>query len=178
MHRWLTVPNLVTVIRLALIVPVMILLLQGDQPLLAAILVVVFSASDWVDGALARTLGQVSRVGEILDPFADRVGITCIGIGLAIVGAIGWWVIIVFLVVDVTVVTLTWIHRDDEQLKVTWVAKARTALIMVGTIALVFGLIPAIGWLLLPGQVCLYVGAVLHVVAGADYLRQLRRTSR
>lgn len=175
---WRTIPNIVTGIRLVLIIPILVLLLSGDQPIVVFVVVVVFSATDWVDGLLARRLDQVSRLGEILDPLADRLGISSIGVGLAIVGTVPWWVIIVFVSVDVTVTALTWVHRRHEKLQVSWIGKVRTAVILVGTITLVFALIPGAGWALFPGRVCLYLGAGLHIAAGVGYARQLLKATR
>jgi cardiolipin synthase len=80
--RVLTVPNLITAARLACI-PVFVYLLFGrDNRAAAAWLLAVLGMTDWVDGYLARRFGQVSTLGKVLDPLADRllliVGITCI----------------------------------------------------------------------------------------------------
>lgn len=73
MDRILTLPNAVTAIRLAA-VPVFVWLVFGLQDrLAAAVLLAVLGATDWVDGWLARRLDQVSTLGKVLDPVADRV---------------------------------------------------------------------------------------------------------
>lgn len=74
-REWATLPNLITLMRLALAIPIAILTVQGDWPLLTVVLLIGFAASDWVDGYLARKLEQTSSVGALLDPIADRVGI-------------------------------------------------------------------------------------------------------
>lgn len=69
----LTVPNVISILRLGA-VPIFVWLLLGkDQPLAAAILLSVLGATDWVDGWVARKYDQVSELGKILDPTADRV---------------------------------------------------------------------------------------------------------
>ncbi|WP_104190484.1 CDP-alcohol phosphatidyltransferase family protein [Cryobacterium sp. Y82] len=173
--EWWTIPNLFTVNRFVLIVPIVALLLSGAQPLTAATLTVLFGATDWVDGFLARRLGQETRLGEILDPIADRLGIGCLGITLTIIGAIPWSVIIVILLVDLIVGSVFLARHRNHQLSVTWIGKIRTALIMISTSIVTVGLIPGMELALLIGQVGLVVGALFHIAAGIGYLRQLFR---
>ena len=173
--EWWTIPNLVTVIRFVLIFPIVALLLSGAQPLTAAALTVLFGATDWVDGFLARRLGQETRLGEILDPIADRLGIGCLGIALTIIGAIPWSVIIVILLVDLIVGSVFLARHRNHQLSVTWIGKIRTALIMISASIVTGGLIPGMGLALLIGQVGLVLGALFHIAVGIGYLRQLLR---
>ena len=71
--RILTIPNLVSFVRLAAI-PVFWWLLLGEENVAAAtILFAVIATTDWIDGYLARRLGQVSKLGKALDPVADRL---------------------------------------------------------------------------------------------------------
>jgi cardiolipin synthase (CMP-forming) len=77
-NRVLTLPNLISFLRL-LGVPVFMWLMIGPQHDLAAVIVLaVGGSSDWVDGWVARRLGQVSRLGELLDPAADRLYILAV----------------------------------------------------------------------------------------------------
>ena len=70
--RLFTVPNLLSVLRL-LGVPLFLWLLLGPHADVAALAVLALSGiSDWADGVLARRLNQASRLGELLDPLADR----------------------------------------------------------------------------------------------------------
>ncbi|GAB3254466.1 CDP-alcohol phosphatidyltransferase family protein [Arthrobacter pigmenti] len=176
---WWTIPNAITLLRLVLIVPVVALVLIGSQPLLAAILAVVFGATDWVDGFLARRWGQTSHVGAVLDVFADRLGILCIAAALAATGSVPWLVLIVLVAVDVVVAVVTArTPAPDRRLSVSWTGKVRTAVMMAGTAAVMFGLVPGVELLLPVGQAGLMIGAAIHVVAGVGYVRQLRGSNR
>ena len=74
-NRVLTVPNVITLVRLAL-VPVFLWLLFGaDDWLAAGLLLGGLGATDWVDGYVARRYNQVSELGKMLDPIADRVAV-------------------------------------------------------------------------------------------------------
>ncbi len=87
----LTIPNLISLIRLGLI-PVFVWLVAGrDDPLAAGLLLGVIGSTDWVDGYLARKLDQVSEVGKFLDPLADRIAMVVALIAGLITGYIPAW---------------------------------------------------------------------------------------
>jgi cardiolipin synthase len=89
--RVLTVPNVISAARL-LGVPVFLYLLLGPQADIAALIVLMLAGiSDWADGVLARKLNQYSRIGELLDPAADRLYILATLIGLVLRDIIPWW---------------------------------------------------------------------------------------
>lgn len=86
----LTVPNAVSLLRVALI-PLFLWLLFGPKAYTAAgLLLGGIGATDWVDGFLARRLNQVSELGKLLDPVADRLAITAAVIGGWVAGVIPW----------------------------------------------------------------------------------------
>lgn len=90
-RRWLTVPNAVTLVRLACLPLFLWLLFARDDRAAAAWLLAFLGATDWVDGWLARRLGQRSDVGEVLDPAVDRI-LFIVGVGAIIIdGAVPRW---------------------------------------------------------------------------------------
>lgn len=88
--RVLTVPNILSFFRLAL-VPVFLVLVIMGYDLLALAVLVFSSFTDFLDGVLARRLNQVTRLGQLLDPAADRFFIFATLIGLAVRGIVPWW---------------------------------------------------------------------------------------
>jgi cardiolipin synthase len=85
---FLTVPNVVSLIRLAT-VPYFLYVLVGERRVVyAAILILIIGTTDWVDGYLARRLHQVSEMGKLLDPLADRLMIVAALSGGLVVGVI------------------------------------------------------------------------------------------
>ena len=76
-----TIPNLISLIRLAGIGVFWWLLFGRDDPVAAGILILVIGWTDWLDGALARKLNQVSEIGKFLDPLADRLAIAAALLG-------------------------------------------------------------------------------------------------
>ncbi|MDQ1287864.1 MAG: hypothetical protein QG622_1429 [Actinomycetota bacterium] len=103
--RVLTIPNVLSLVRL-LLVPVFGWLILSEQDGWALLVLAVSGASDYLDGKLARSWGQVSRVGQLLDPTADRLYIVSTLIGLAIRGLIPWWLVALLVVRD-AILTVT-----------------------------------------------------------------------
>ena len=85
-----TVPNMLSALRLIL-VPVFLFMLLNDQGLVAIAILAVSSITDFLDGYLARRYHQVTRLGQLLDPFADRLYIFSTLIAFSIQGVIPWW---------------------------------------------------------------------------------------
>jgi cardiolipin synthase len=89
--RVLTWPNLLSIIRLCG-VPVFLWLVLGPEwDGWALVLLAISGITDWLDGKLARTLNQSSKLGQILDPVADRCYILAVVVGLALRDIIPWW---------------------------------------------------------------------------------------
>jgi cardiolipin synthase len=131
--RILTIPNVITVIRLCLL-PVFVWLLFGrDDQAAAAWLLAGIGTTDFFDGYIARHFNQVSELGKVLDPVADRllffVGITCILID----GSIPVWFAVAVLVreVLVTVATLVLAAMGAARVDVTWFGKAAAWALMM-----------------------------------------------
>ena len=99
--RVLTVPNLLSFLRL-LGVPLFLWLILVPKADGWAIVVLIFAGvSDYLDGKIARRWNQISRVGQILDPLADRLYILATLLGLLIRGIIPWWLVAVLVGRDV-----------------------------------------------------------------------------
>ncbi|MCW2774874.1 MAG: CDP-diacylglycerol-phosphatidylglycerol phosphatidyltransferase [Nocardioides sp.] len=91
-NRVWTVPNLLSMIRLAGVPVFLWLILGPEADGWALVLLMVSGVTDFLDGYLARKLGQTSTLGQILDPVADRLYILAVVVGLALREVIPWWV--------------------------------------------------------------------------------------
>lgn len=175
MGRIWTVPNLFTLVRFLLIAPLCWMILTGaaQGTWTPVILLAVWASTDWVDGVLARALNQVSRLGQMFDPLADRIGITAILISLAVVGAVQWWLLVVIVVVDGVVIAFGHRRMRDGSMHVSWIGKWRTAILLVAIVLMVLGVsvwAPAIRI----ADGLMLVGVVLHIIAGIGYIRTAR----
>lgn len=96
-----TIPNALSVVRLLAIGAFLWLLLGPHADLAAFGVLVASGVTDWLDGYLARRLQQYSRLGELLDPVADRLYILAVVIGMALRHLVPWWVALILPLRDV-----------------------------------------------------------------------------
>lgn len=179
--RVLTVPNAISLMRLAL-VPVFALLIFRHEDLAALGLLVLAGVSDWADGAIARRFNQQSEVGRILDPAADRLYIAAAVVGLAWREIIPWWLVAALVLREAAVAaTLPGLARRRlPPLPVHLVGKGGTAMLMYAfpllLLAEVAGSVGAVVWVL--GWAAALWGVALYWVAGVLYLTQYARVRR
>jgi cardiolipin synthase (CMP-forming) len=100
-----TIPNVLSMLRLALVPVFLVFIVLGDY-VAALTTLVVASLSDLLDGYLARRLKQVTRLGQILDPAADRLYIFAALVGLAANQLVPWWIVVVIVGRDILLVVL------------------------------------------------------------------------
>lgn len=129
---WLTWANLVTLVRLAMLPVFLWLLFSTNHRAIAAWLLGVLGATDWIDGFLARKLHQVSEVGKIIDPVADRLLLIVGLVAVAAAAGVPWWFAIVTLVreVLVSVLTLVLAALGAARIDVLWWGKVSTFALM------------------------------------------------
>ncbi len=127
--RVLTWPNLLSIARLCGVPLFLWLVLGPEWDGWALLLLAVSGFTDWLDGKLARTLNQSSKLGQILDPVADRCYILAVVIGLAIRDIIPWWLAIGLPLRDVFLFSLVPFLRTRgySALPVHFLGKAATA---------------------------------------------------
>src|SRR6476469_6496538 len=87
-----TIPNIISMVRLAGVPLFLWLVIGPEADVWALVVLMIAGFSDWLDGYLARRLDQMSKLGEILDPVADRLYILAAVIGLLYRDIIPWWV--------------------------------------------------------------------------------------
>jgi cardiolipin synthase len=128
LDRILTVPNAITMVRLACIPLFLWMLFGKDWQTAAAVLLGVLGATDWVDGFVARRFGQVSTFGKVLDPTADRLLVGTAVISVMVYGAVPLWFGIATIAreVVVSVMVLLLASLGAARIDVLWVGKAGT----------------------------------------------------
>lgn len=172
---WLTVPNLITILRLVILAPLFaVLLLVADSPFWALMVVLVLGATDWVDGWVARRFNQVSEIGKALDPIADRLSQIVVAGSLVAAGLLPLWMAVTVVVADV-ILGLTIVVRGSGLFPVRWMGRIRTAFLMLGLPAVlaVETFAPANTTLQLCALAIVGIGVVLHVVANLLYVRSI-----
>ena len=123
-----TLPNLLSMLRLAGVPVFLWLVLGPEEDAWALALLMVAGFTDWLDGYLARRLNQFSRVGQVLDPVADRLYILAVVVGLGLREIVPWWVVVILPLRD----ALLWLlvpflrTRGYSALPVHFLGKAAT----------------------------------------------------
>src|SRR5688572_22511241 len=180
----LTFPNLLTLSRI-FAVPILVFLLWRPTPVDYAITFVLYclvAITDYFDGYVARTQGQISKLGQFLDPIADKIMVGAVLImlissrkanpvpeieGLHIIAAL------IILLREIIVSGLReFLAELKVEVKVSKLAKWKTTFQLVALGALILGgAVPAQEWVHDVGIVSLWAAAALTLITGWDYLR-------
>jgi cardiolipin synthase len=181
--RLLTLPNVISGSRL-LLLPVFVWLVVSEEAYAAgAVLLAVMGATDWVDGQVARRTGQVSELGKILDPAADRIVLIASVLTIVLAtDAVPAWIAIPVIIREplmflaVPILALLGADRID----VTWIGKAGTFALMCAFPWLLYGISdgPAAEVVQFAGYVAGAIGVVLSWYAAASYLPVALRAVR
>jgi cardiolipin synthase len=171
-----TLPNAVTLVRL-LLMPVCAYLLATGRYGSGLVLTALVGSTDWVDGWLARRTGQVSRLGQLLDPLADRLLIASVAIALVVRGVVPWQAAVLLVARDL-VLLCGWPllkRRGIEPPEVIQLGKAATLVLLCALPVLTLGAtglaVADVARVL--GLAGLWVGVVMYYLAGAVYVRMV-----
>ena len=176
-----TVPNVLSMLRL-LLVPVFLILVVAGEYVPALVVLVAASLTDLLDGFLARRFDQVTRLGQLLDPAADRLYIFAALIGLAANQLVPWWIVIVIVARDALIVVLGIVlaNHGYGPLPVHQLGKAATFALFTGLPVIMLGLaFPVIQPVSEPfGWAVTLWGAFLYWWAGIIYAIETVRVVR
>lgn len=182
----LTVPNVISFIRLCM-APVFIVLLLNGNNTAACIVFAVAAGTDFVDGQIARRTHQVSRVGQLLDPAVDRILMITAVVGLLLVNRLPLWIFILVLARDLLLLFGGWylLDRYNVRVAVIYPGKFATTFLFIGIAGLLLNwpLIAGLGicdfsWL--PGfnsELCswgiwsIYIGLCIGVYTTIHYIK-------
>lgn len=176
--RILTVPNLVSFIRLIGVAVFWWVLLVAENIGLAAVLIFVIGWTDWVDGYLARRLDQVSRLGKALDPIADRLMIASAVVGGMIVGVVPLLIGLPLIVRELfmAVVTAILVKNGGGVLEVRYLGKLATFLLYGSIPAFYFAEADILEAFMRPAAwVSGVIGLVLYWYVAIQYVGDARR---
>ena len=176
----MNLPNVITLARIGL-APVFIWVLflypsqSAPERWIVVALFVLASATDGVDGALARRRNQVTDLGKLLDPIADKVLIGGALVALSLLGQIDWWVTIVILFREIAITVYRLAVVKNRVIEASGGGKFKT---IMQSVAVGFCLSPLASYwwplgLLQSGV--LYFAMILTVISGAEYVLAARK---
>jgi cardiolipin synthase (CMP-forming) len=176
--RILTVPNVITVVRLAMLPVFLWLLFAQEDRAKAAALLAVLGVTDFLDGYVARHFNQVSDIGKVLDPVADRLLFFVGAVGIMVDGSVPAWFAIAVLVREALVAgaTLALAMLGARRIEVTWFGKAGTFFLMIA-FPLFLAAESTLGWADLAGTLAWLAGIpglVLSWYSAALYVPMAR----
>lgn len=171
----MNIPNAVSVLRL-LLIPVFVWLVLTDETAWAGALLGLIGATDWIDGYLARRLDQVTEVGKMLDPIADRLAVAVAVILGLVTGVLPWafgWAIIIREIVIAVGAAYGW-AKGVRRLDVRWLGKLATLLLYfsITTFYIAHGL--DMEWLWWASLATGVPGLVTYYVVAFSYLADMR----
>jgi cardiolipin synthase len=171
----LLVPNLITIARIAAIIPIVWLVMTGDVGLrlIALIIYILAAASDWLDGYLARAWNQYSPLGRMLDPIADKLLVGIMIAALAWDGSLSGWDMIPVVAILFREFFISGLREflgaAKVVLPVSQLAKWKTTIQLVAlAIVLLERIVPGFG---LVSDVALWLAGALTLWTGWQYLR-------
>lgn len=175
----LTIPNLISALRIALIPVFVVLIIDPDTTFAGFVIFVVVVSTDWIDGAIARATGQVSELGKTLDPVADRLAIAAGLIALVVRGAFPLWAALLILVRDalVLIAAAVLLSTRRVRIEVRYIGKVATFALMLAIACIAWG---NLGYALAPAALAcgwaIYAAGILeYYVATVLYIGDLRR---
>ena len=168
-----SVPNILSALRL-LMVPVFLVLLLNGEFVWSLIILAFASATDWLDGQIARRFNQITRLGQMLDPAADRLFIFATLIGLTINGNIPLWLAVIVVSRDLMLLAVYPVlaNHGYGPLPVHFLGKAGTfALLYALPLLLMADVWPESDFIVLPlAWGFAYWGIVLYWLSGVFYV--------
>ena len=172
----LTVPNFISLLRI-LSIPLIAYLVANRHLIISLVVMLISALSDGVDGIIARRFNQVSKLGQILDPVADRLLILCSILALSIASILPWWLLVLVGARDVLMglLVLALAEHDYGPLPVHFAGKTGTAVLMLAIPALIFadvGTSAFFRFFHLVALAAVIWGVGLYWLAGLIYARQ------
>lgn len=171
-----TVPNVISMLRIVSI-PFITALVMHHHLFASLVVLAASCASDGVDGYIARRYNQVTKLGQLLDPIADRLLIICSMLALAWVGIVPWWVLVLVALREVVlgIQILCLAQFGYGPLPVHFVGKAATAMLMITVPVFIvseMGSGRLFNVLHYGGDACAIWGCTLYWIAGFIYIHQ------
>jgi cardiolipin synthase (CMP-forming) len=175
--RVLTIPNLLSAIRILMIPVFVVLLADEDLRLWGFVVLGLVQSTDWVDGYIARRTSTVTTLGKVLDPVADRLAVAAALITFVVLDLLPLWAALLVLLRDgAMTITVAFLALRRLRIDVRWIGKAATFTLMWGIPMIAWGnaglLLADAVWAL--GWIWFSVGVIEYYAAALVYATDVR----
>jgi len=170
------IPNIITILRILLVVPIMVLLAREEYLTVLGVFALA-GISDGLDGYLARRYNWRTPLGALLDPLADKLMLVGVYLVLGWGGMLPWWLVGLVVVRDVVIISGALAYRQrckNLTMEPTWISKANTLFqILLGLLAILSTVSSGVSPWMLNGLIAVVMITTLW--SGADYIWQWGR---
>jgi cardiolipin synthase len=175
-----SMPNLLTLLRLFFI-PFIIIAIVDHRPLLALVLFIVAGLSDALDGLLARVLHQRTKLGEYLDPIADKLLLSSLFLVFSLTHRVAWRITVLVFSRDILMLVIgavLYMTNTVRDMRPTLLGKLATA-VQIGTLFLVLlADVSREPWILMMRKIGLWGTIILTVLSGMHYMYLVAKRMR
>ena len=170
-----TLPNALTVLRIFL-VPLLVVFLLTEYTLVGLSVFIIASLTDWFDGYLARRRQQITALGQLLDPIADKLLVSAAFISLVELGLAPAWMVVIIVGREIAIAGLRTVAADrGEKIPASPLGKYKTTVQMITVVLLILG--PRfLGEYFVLGKVGLWLVVVLSLLSAGQYFASSWRT--
>ncbi len=174
-ERVFTLANLLSFVRI-LLVPFIVLLLLQNRPgcdAAALVLLVVAALTDFFDGLVARRRNEISQLGKIIDPVADKIFVGALGVVLVLLRDLPLWFVVLYIGRDFVILTVSYLLflNRDLVMPSNMLGKVTTAVLLAVMVAYTMQLIAI-------GQILVWIGTALIIASGLMYASVFNRVMR
>ncbi len=165
----LNLPNKLSLFRIFLVPLLVVLIITRYSSLLAAIVFGIAILTDWLDGYIARTTDQITTLGKLLDPIADKLLVCAAFISLVETDMVPAWMVVVIVGRELAVSGLRAIAASQsEVIAASSLGKYKTVLQAAAVILLILNMPPL-------STIALWLALILTLASGADYFFRFRQ---
>jgi cardiolipin synthase len=168
---WLTIPNLLTLVRI-IMTPLILIELSRGEYMRGGWMFGAAAFTDILDGLLARRFGAQSKIGQYFDPIADKILLTSVYIGLALGGAVPLWIVLLIFARDLWILLLSGValrFTEFRNLRPSLWGKASTFFQIMAAVAVMAAWAYGNDWFLKISTVLIGGVVILAAVSGIDY---------
>ena len=170
-------PNKLSLFRIFLVPVLVVVIITRYSPVLAVSIFILAAVTDWLDGYIARSRKQITTMGQLLDPIADKLLICSAFISLVEIGQVRAWMVVLIVGRELAVTGLRAMAAAQEQrvIEASLWGKGKTVSQIVAIVLLILG--ADLACLEFPGKLAMWLALGLTVASGLDYLWRFRRVA-